>query len=40
MLEIPNLTTPSDSGSGVGLSPTFSWDVISNASSYDIEIAS
>jgi uncharacterized protein YndB with AHSA1/START domain len=38
--EIPNLTTPSDSGSGVGLSPTFSWDVISNASSYDIEIAS
>ena len=38
--EIPNLTTPSDSGGGVGLSPTFSWDVISNASSYDIEIAS
>jgi len=38
--EIPDLTTPSDSGSGVGLSPTFSWDVISNASSYDIEIAS
>ena len=38
--EIPNLTTPSDNGSGVGLSPTFSWDVISNASSYDIEIAS
>ena len=40
LYEIPNLTTPSDSGSGVGLSPTFSWDVISNASSYDIEIAS
>ena len=39
LTEIPSLASPSDSASGVDLSPTFSWDVISNASSYDIEIA-
>jgi len=37
--ETLNLTSPSNSGTGVALSPTFTWDEISNASSYDIEIA-
>ena len=39
LTEVPTLTSPSDNSSGIGLSPSFSWDVISNASSYDIEIA-
>ena len=39
LTEIPTLTSPGDSATGVGLSPSFSWDIISNASSYDIEIA-
>ena len=37
--ETLNLTSPSNSGTGVALSPTFTWDEILNASSYDIEIA-
>ena len=39
LTETPTLTSPSNSGTGVALSPTFTWDEISNASSYDIEIA-
>ena len=39
LTEIPTLTSPGNSATGVGLSPSFSWDIISNASSYDIEIA-
>jgi hypothetical protein len=38
-LEIPILTSPSMNITGVGLSPIFSWEEISNTSSYDIEIA-
>ena len=34
-----NLTSPANNVTDVSLSPTFSWDAISNASSYDIEIA-
>ena len=34
-----NLTSPEDDGTGIGLTPTFTWDVISNATSYDIQIA-
>jgi hypothetical protein len=34
-----NLTSPSNSETGVSLTPVFSWDAISNASTYDIEIA-
>ncbi len=34
-----NLISPSNSDTGVGLSPTFTWDNISNASSYDVEIS-
>ncbi len=34
-----NLTSPADDGIGIGLSPTFTWDIISNATSYDIQIA-
>ena len=37
--ETLNLTSPSNNNTGVGLSPTFEWDAISNASSYDIEIS-
>ena len=39
ILEIPVLTSPSMNITGVGLSPVFSWEEISNTSSYDIEIA-
>jgi hypothetical protein len=39
ILEIPILTSPSMNITGVGLSPIFSWEEISNTSSYDIEIA-
>jgi len=39
ILEIPILTSPSMNITGVGLSPIFSWEEISNISSYDIEIA-
>jgi len=39
ILEIPILTSPSMNITGVGLSPVFTWEEISNASSYDIEIA-
>jgi len=34
-----NLTSPGNTDTGVGLSPVFTWEEISNASSYDIEIA-
>ncbi|MFT4943855.1 MAG: hypothetical protein ACI8RH_001602, partial [Flavobacteriales bacterium] len=34
-----NLTSPSNSETGVSLTPVFSWDAISNASTYEIEIA-
>jgi trimeric autotransporter adhesin len=34
-----NLTSPNNTETGVGLSPVFTWEEISNASSYDIEIA-
>ena len=34
-----NLTSPANNVTDVSLSPTFSWVAISNASSYDIEIA-
>ena len=34
-----NLTSPEDEGIGIGLIPTFTWDVNSNATSYDIQIA-
>ena len=37
--ETLNLTSPNNNDTGISLSPTFSWDAISNASSYDIEIA-
>ena len=39
LTEVPTLTSPSDNASGIDLSPSFSWGIISNASSYDIEIA-
>ena len=34
-----NLTSPNNTETEVGLSPVFTWEEISNASSYDIEIA-
>ncbi|MFY0603049.1 MAG: zinc-dependent metalloprotease [Flavobacteriaceae bacterium] len=34
-----NLTSPTNGGTGVGLSPTYTWDAISNAVSYDVEVA-
>jgi len=34
-----NLTSPNNNDTGISLTPSFSWDAISNASSYDIEIA-
>ena len=34
-----NLTSPSNNDTGVSLTPSFSWDASSYASSYDIEIA-
>ena len=34
-----NLTSPGNTDTGVGLAPVFAWEEISNASSYDIEIA-
>tara|TARA_B100000787_G_C16199245_1_gene303612 strand:+ start:4880 stop:8137 length:3258 start_codon:yes stop_codon:yes gene_type:complete len=37
--ETLNLTSPSNNSTGVGLSPSFLWDEITNASSYDIEIS-
>ena len=37
--ETLNLTSPDNNDTGISLTPTFTWDEISNASSYDIEIA-
>jgi hypothetical protein len=37
--ETLNLTSPNNNDTGISLTPTFTWDEISNASSYDIEIA-
>ena len=37
--ETPTLTSPINNDTDVSISPTFSWDAISSASSYDIEIA-
>jgi hypothetical protein len=37
--ETPMLTSPNNNDTGISLTPSFSWDAISNASSYDIEIA-
>lgn len=37
--ETPTLTSPINNDTDVSITPTFSWDAISSASSYDIEIA-
>ncbi|MDB9801317.1 M36 family metallopeptidase, partial [Flavobacteriaceae bacterium] len=37
--EISTLTSPINNDTDVSITPSFSWDAISNASSYDIEIA-
>ena len=34
-----NLTSPTDASTGVSLTPTLAWDAISNATSYDVEVA-
>ncbi len=34
-----NLTSPADAGTGVGLNPVLGWDADSNATSYDVEVA-
>ena len=39
LFETLNLTSPNNNDTGISLTPTFTWDEISNASSYDIEIA-
>jgi hypothetical protein len=34
-----NLTAPTDGATGVSLTPVLTWDAISNATSYDVEVA-
>lgn len=34
-----NLTSPADAATGVGLSPVLGWDADTNATSYDVEVA-
>ncbi|MGB4802595.1 MAG: hypothetical protein WBV59_08050 [Anaerolineae bacterium] len=35
----PNLTAPANGATGVGATPTFTWDAVSGATTYDIQVA-